>query len=230
MRRMSRTLISVALAAVAVAGTAGWASGDAQEAVTGAPVGTGAWVGAGLPDPGRVGPVGIARFFAGLDPVKKRKLVREHPGVVGNLDGVPPELRYEANALVTEGAFGGARVLAYDPRGRGQVALVYGDLARAAHMAVVVPGSDVDAGHVRPLADMAPRCTGPPAAGRRSSPGPGTPPPSASVWTRPPAGSPRPGPSGSPGSRTAWRPSGPPSPRCSATATARWSAGSPPTS
>ncbi|MFC7931768.1 alpha/beta hydrolase [Streptomyces cinereoruber] len=155
MRRMSRTLISVALAAVAVAGTAGWASGDAQEAVTGAPVGTGAWVGAGLPDPGRVGPVGIARFFAGLDPVKKRELVREHPGVVGNLDGAPPELRYEANALVTEGAFGGARVLAYDPRGRGQVALVYGDLARAAHVAVVVPGSDVDAGHVRPLADMA---------------------------------------------------------------------------
>ncbi|WP_030210795.1 alpha/beta hydrolase [Streptomyces bikiniensis] len=155
MRRMSRTLISVALAVVAVAGTAGWASGNAQEAVTGVPVGTGAWVGAGLPDPGRVGPAGIARFFAGLDPVRKRKLVREHPGVVGNLDGAPPELRYEANALVTGGRFGGARVLAYDPRGRGQVALVYGDLARAAYVAVVVPGSDVDAGRVRPLADMA---------------------------------------------------------------------------
>ncbi|MFF4171862.1 alpha/beta hydrolase [Streptomyces sp. NPDC001744] len=154
MRRTTRTLITAALVACVVSGTTGWAAGDAQEAVTGAPAGTGAWRGAGLPDPERMGPAGTARFFAGLGPVRRRELARAHPTVVGNLDGAPPELRYEANALTAGGRFGDARVLAYDPRGRGQVVLVYGDLARAAHVAVIVPGSDVDAGHVRPLVDM----------------------------------------------------------------------------
>ncbi|MER6303763.1 alpha/beta hydrolase [Kitasatospora sp. NPDC001539] len=39
---------------------------------------------------------------------------------------------------------GGRHVLAFDPRGRGQVAEVYGDLATARRTAVVVPGSDTD--------------------------------------------------------------------------------------
>ncbi|MFI2608734.1 alpha/beta hydrolase [Kitasatospora sp. NPDC018619] len=39
---------------------------------------------------------------------------------------------------------GGRRILAFDPRGRGQVAEVYGDLATARRTAVVVPGSDID--------------------------------------------------------------------------------------
>ncbi|MEU4065368.1 alpha/beta hydrolase [Streptomyces wedmorensis] len=155
MRRFARTLTTVALVATAIAGTAGWASGNAQEAVTGAPAGTGAWRAAGLPDPERMGPAEVARYFAGLSPVRQRELARTHPTVVGNLDGAPLELRYEANERSARGEFGGARVLALDPRGRGQVALVYGDLARAEHVAVIVPGSDVDAGHVRPLADMA---------------------------------------------------------------------------
>ncbi|MEX0171318.1 alpha/beta hydrolase [Streptomyces sp. LMG1-1-1.1] len=155
MRRFARTLTTVALVATAMAGTAGWASGNAQEAVTGAPAGTGVWRAAGLPDPERMGPAEVARYFAGLSPVRQRELARTYPTVVGNLDGAPLELRYEANGLSAYGEFDGARVLAHDPRGRGQVALVYGDLARAEHVAVIVPGSDVDAGHVRPLADMA---------------------------------------------------------------------------
>ncbi|GGU85267.1 hypothetical protein GCM10010275_20730 [Streptomyces litmocidini] len=155
MRRFTRTLITAAVVTGVIAGTAGWASGNSQEAVTGAPAGTGAWRAAGLPDPERMGPAEVARFFAGLGPVRRRELARTHPTVVGNLDGAPLELRYEANALSTRGEFGGARVLAHDPRGRGQVVLVYGDPARAEHVAVIVPGSDVDAGHVRPLADMA---------------------------------------------------------------------------
>ncbi|MFD9648048.1 alpha/beta hydrolase [Streptomyces sp. NPDC059082] len=155
MRRFTRTLITAAVVTGVIAGTAGWASGNSQEAVTGAPVGTAAWRAAGLPDPERMGPAEVARFFAGLSPVRQRELARTHPTVVGNLDGAPLELRYEANARTVRGGFGGARVLAHDPRGRGQVALVYGDLARAAHVAVIVPGSDVDASHVRPLADMA---------------------------------------------------------------------------
>ncbi|MFE4977051.1 alpha/beta hydrolase [Kitasatospora sp. NPDC056651] len=39
---------------------------------------------------------------------------------------------------------GGRHVLAFDPRGRGQVAEVYGDLATARRTAVIVPGSDID--------------------------------------------------------------------------------------
>ncbi|MBC9731330.1 alpha/beta hydrolase [Streptomyces sp. TRM68367] len=38
----------------------------------------------------------------------------------------------------------GRRILAFDPRGRGQVAEVYGDLGTARRVAVVVPGSDTD--------------------------------------------------------------------------------------
>ncbi|MFI0741776.1 alpha/beta hydrolase [Streptomyces sp. NPDC021100] len=38
----------------------------------------------------------------------------------------------------------GRRILAFDPRGRGQLAEVYGDLAGARRTAVVVPGSDID--------------------------------------------------------------------------------------
>ncbi|SED45478.1 alpha/beta hydrolase [Streptomyces sp. TLI_105] len=155
MHRFTRTLITAAVVTGVIAGTAGWASGNSQEAVTGAPAGTAAWRAAGLPDPERMGPAEVARFFAGLSPVRQRELARTHPTVVGNLDGAPLELRYEANARSTREEFGGARVLAHDPRGRGQVALVYGDLARAEHVAVIVPGSDVDADHVRPLADMA---------------------------------------------------------------------------
>ncbi|MFE0648074.1 alpha/beta hydrolase [Streptomyces sp. NPDC059534] len=155
MRRFARTLTTVALVATAIAGTAGWASGNAQEAVTGAPAGTGAWRAAGLPDPERMDAAEVARYFASLSPVRQRELARIHPTVVGNLDGAPLELRYAANGRFGKGEFDGARVLARDPRGRGQVTLVYGDLATAEHVAVIVPGSDVDAGHVRPLADMA---------------------------------------------------------------------------
>ncbi|WP_405359713.1 alpha/beta hydrolase family protein [Kitasatospora sp. NBC_00085] len=39
---------------------------------------------------------------------------------------------------------GGRQILAFDPRGRGQVAEVYGDLATSRRTAVIVPGSDID--------------------------------------------------------------------------------------
>lgn len=39
---------------------------------------------------------------------------------------------------------GGRQILAFDPRGRGQAAEVFGDLAAAPRTAVVVPGSDID--------------------------------------------------------------------------------------
>ncbi|MFE1268451.1 alpha/beta hydrolase [Streptomyces sp. NPDC058758] len=151
MRRITRILVTAVMVTAAVAGTAGWASGTAQEPVTGPPPGTAEWRAEGLPDPARTDPAGIARFFAGLGPAERRRLVREHPTVVGNLDGAPLELRYAANSRTAEGRYPGAQVLAHDPRGRGQAVLVYGDLATAGRVAVLVPGSDVDAGRMGSL-------------------------------------------------------------------------------
>ncbi|MET9885454.1 alpha/beta hydrolase [Streptomyces sp. NPDC006430] len=159
MRRFGRTLVTAALTVTVTAGTAGWASGDSQQAVTGPPPGTAAWradaaSGRPLPDPASASPYDVARFFAGLDDRGRRELVHSHPLVVGNLDGAPVALRYEANRLAVL-ATGEARyaslasphrqVLAFDPRGRGQVAEVFGDLEGASHVSVIVPGSDSDA-------------------------------------------------------------------------------------
>ncbi|MEU9864293.1 alpha/beta hydrolase [Streptomyces sp. NPDC047971] len=155
MRRYTRTLVAAALATTVIAGTAGWASASAQQAVTGAPAGTEAWRADGLPDPERMSPAQIAAFFQGLTPGRQRELVRAHPSVVGNLDGAPLRLRYEANARTLGARYAGQQVLASDPRGRGQIVLVHGDLTTAESVAVIVPGSDIDAGNVRPLTDMA---------------------------------------------------------------------------
>ncbi|MER8047355.1 alpha/beta hydrolase [Streptomyces sp. NPDC094032] len=155
MRRFTRTLVAAALAATVVAGTAGWASGSSQQPVTGAPVGTDAWRAAGLPDPERMTSGQTAAYFRSLSPQRQRELAAAHPTVVGNLDGAPLALRYAANARSAGARFAGQQVLAYDPRGRGQAVLVFGDLARAAHVAVIVPGSDIDAGNLGPLSRKA---------------------------------------------------------------------------
>ncbi|MFI6443686.1 alpha/beta hydrolase [Kitasatospora sp. NPDC050543] len=41
----------------------------------------------------------------------------------------------------------GRQILAFDPRGRGLISEVYGDLASAERISVLVPGSDADLGH-----------------------------------------------------------------------------------
>ncbi|MFJ3723267.1 alpha/beta hydrolase [Streptomyces sp. NPDC090045] len=159
MRRFGRTLVTTALAVAVVGGTAGWASGESQAAVTGPPPGTAGWradtaSGRALPDPATATPHEVARFFAGLDEAARRRLLRDHPLVVGNLEGAPLPLRYEANriAIAATGearyaslAAPDRRILAFDPRGRGQVAEVFGDLEHAEHVSVIVPGSDNDA-------------------------------------------------------------------------------------
>ncbi|MGW6455812.1 alpha/beta hydrolase [Streptomyces sp. NPDC055078] len=155
--RYRRTLVAAALATTVVAGTAGWASGSSQRPVTGPPPGSDAWIGdrslgRALPDPGTATPDEVAAFFAALDPAQHQHLVRRHPLVVGNLDGVPVALRYRANSLAVQGTpfarLGdpGRRILAFDPRGRGQIAEVYGDLEGARRVSVIVPGADIDAG------------------------------------------------------------------------------------
>lgn len=180
-RRGKRTLIAAALAATVAAGTGGWAAGSAQTAVTGPPPGAAAWnadhsLGVRLPDPATAAPSDVARFFASLTGTQRRTIAVRHPLIVGNLDGAPITLRYEANALALKAerdrqlaratdpagtlqdhqqarkAAGrcadlltpGRRILAFDPRGRGQVAEVHGDLTTAERTAVIVPGSDID--------------------------------------------------------------------------------------
>ncbi|MGW7412991.1 alpha/beta hydrolase [Streptomyces sp. NPDC054863] len=152
MHRFRRTLAAVAAVTAMIGGTAGWASADAQTAVTGPPPGTDAWRSEGLIDPAAGTPAQVAAFFRGLGEREQRALVRRHPLVVGNLDGAPVALRYAANraSVAADGRFDrllapGKQILAFDPRGRGQVAEVYGDLTRSRHVAVIVPGSDMDA-------------------------------------------------------------------------------------
>ncbi|MFC7308579.1 alpha/beta hydrolase [Streptomyces monticola] len=179
--RVRRTLVAAALTASVVAGTAGWAVGSEQQAVTGPVPGVSSWradrdLGRQLPDPVTASPAQVAAFFGALSPAQQQALAARHPLVVGNMDGAPVALRYEANAraLKEEQAkqraraedpaltptdrqaakeraarYGqlladGRQILAFDPRGRGQVAEVYGDLAAAGHVSVVVPGSDID--------------------------------------------------------------------------------------
>ncbi|MFJ5548137.1 alpha/beta hydrolase [Streptomyces sp. NPDC093225] len=165
--RIARTVVAAVLTASAVAGTAGWVSGAGQRPVTGPPVGTAAWRAAGLPDPERMTPDQIAQYFEGLGLRRQQELVRSHPDVVGNLDGAPVAVRYAANARTAGARFAGRQVLAYDPRGRGQAVLVYGDLGTARNVAVVVPGSDVDAGNLASLTRKATALRG--AAGARTA-------------------------------------------------------------
>lgn len=160
MRRYVRTLVAFALATTVVTGTAGWVSGDAQQALTGPPPGSASWradraLGQELPDPERSTPAEVASFFAGLSDGERQLLLVRHPSVVGNLDGTPVELRYRANSLALAAeddpryrslAAPGRQILAFDPRGRGQVVEVFGDLRAARHVSVLVPGSDNDAG------------------------------------------------------------------------------------
>ncbi|MET9292581.1 alpha/beta hydrolase [Streptomyces sp. NPDC003077] len=180
-RRGKRTVIAATLAVVVAAGTGGWVAGESQEAVTGPAPGAAAWradrtLGERLPDPATATPSQVARFFASLSEDERQRLTRRHPLTVGNLDGAPVGLRYQANAraLATERdrqtaratdpsltpedherarriagrcaelLAPGRQILAFDPRGRGQVAEVYGDVEEARHTAVVVPGSDTD--------------------------------------------------------------------------------------
>ncbi|WP_457029755.1 alpha/beta hydrolase [Kitasatospora sp. P5_F3] len=127
-----------------------------------------------LPEPGRAGAAEVAAFFGGLPQAQQRALAVRHPLVVGNLDGTPYALRYFANSLALReererelavaadstlperdraaarakadryAALTGRQLLAFDPRGRGQLAEVFGDLAAAERTAVIVPGSDID--------------------------------------------------------------------------------------
>ncbi|MEV6207166.1 alpha/beta hydrolase [Kitasatospora sp. NPDC051914] len=200
-RRVKRMLIG-AFAASAVLLDAGAAAAQAaasneQVAITTPPAGSAAWVedeslGRPLPDPATASAPAVAAFFAGLDEAEQNRLAEVYPLVVGNLDGVPVELRYRANRIAVtaerdaararslderltaaERAAAGVRaddterllkpgrqLLAFDPRGRGLVSEVYGDLATADRVSVLVPGSDADLAHFDQSADPLRAVTG----------------------------------------------------------------------
>ncbi|MET9598870.1 MULTISPECIES: alpha/beta hydrolase [unclassified Streptomyces] len=161
--------------------TTGWTAVHRPEG--GTPLRTaalGAWAKAhidGRPVPPANAPARtVARFFAGLDGAQQARLVDGYPLVVGNLDGVPPAVRYRANLKGLEQArrvdearsrdvaltpadratatrrshrFAslaepGRQILVFDPTGDGRVAEVFGDLARAERVSVIVPGVDTD--------------------------------------------------------------------------------------
>lgn len=121
-------------------------------------------------------PAEVRGFFRTLSGTQEKKLVRTHPLVVGNLNGVPLHLRYEANRVSLRQAIDVERerktderlteagqhdagrrmnrfksllddkrqILAFDPTGRGRAAEVFGDLAKADRVSVVVPGVDTE--------------------------------------------------------------------------------------
>jgi hypothetical protein len=108
------------------------------------------------------GPPSATRtWWDSLSPSEQKALIAEHPEIVGNLDGVPPDARYEANRLniqahidslrssgASEGEIGkfqallsaGRHILVFDPAGDGRIAEVFGNLKTADDIAVVVPG------------------------------------------------------------------------------------------
>ncbi|GAA2685121.1 alpha/beta hydrolase [Actinoplanes palleronii] len=134
---MSRLWI---VTAVLLALPAVWLFGP-TEAIATAPAGAAAWRAdpRGLPDPTTASPAQVAAFFAALPPAEADRMARDHPGVIGNLDGVPLRLRYAANR---SGEFAGRQIMALDRRGDGRIVEVLGDLATARRVAILIPGVD----------------------------------------------------------------------------------------
>ncbi|MHA6759763.1 alpha/beta hydrolase [Streptacidiphilus sp. PAMC 29251] len=186
--RFRRTLIAAMVSFTVLAGTgaaaAGAAVSDEQIAITTPPAGSHAWsqdqsLGRPLPDPAKATAGEVADFFGSLSHAEQQRLVRKYPLVVGNFDGAPAALRYQANALAMEQELArqqgraanrslsgversvaagqvatlhkllipGRQFLVFDPRGRGLVAEVFGDLGTAKRVSVLVPGSDMDLAH-----------------------------------------------------------------------------------
>jgi hypothetical protein len=150
-----KPLRAFALSGLLSVGTtaAAWISGaDPHPTVTGLP-GQQAWPAAvaaaapghPMPNLGTARPAQVSQYFAALTPAQQAALAQRAPGVVGNLDGVPYAMRYQANERARgaepRGQRPAGRLLGYDPRGDGRAIEVFGELATAQHIAVMVPGS-----------------------------------------------------------------------------------------
>jgi hypothetical protein len=114
---------------------------------------------------GGASPADVATWFAGLQPGEAEALTAAHPELVGNTNGAPIPLRYQANAaqihaerqrLEAAGEDGkrldnlrrlddpSRRFLLFDPAGDGRAAEVFGDITTAKDVAIVVPGVSND--------------------------------------------------------------------------------------
>lgn len=106
-------------------------------------------------------PAEVLRWWDSLSTTEQDAIVAQRPEIVGNLDGVPPEVRYQANRLVIQAhiddlrAHGASQsaiqrfedllsnnrqILLFDPSGDGRIAEVFGNITTADDIAVVVPG------------------------------------------------------------------------------------------
>jgi hypothetical protein len=98
-------------------------------------------------------PAAAARWWQGLLPVQRQRLVRTAPALLGTLDGLPLSVRDLENrhllgipaagrleALAAAVHRPGASLLEFDPSGDGTAVVALGDLARSRHVAVLVPG------------------------------------------------------------------------------------------
>lgn len=97
--------------------------------------------GSAPPDPMSTSPARIAAYFGRLQPGQGESLARRYPQIVGNLDGAPLALRYLANQIQAP-HLANRQIMLYDPRGDGRIAEVFGDLAGADRVAILVPGDD----------------------------------------------------------------------------------------
>ncbi|WP_203779395.1 alpha/beta hydrolase [Actinoplanes philippinensis] len=140
MNLIKRLRTILAVTAVILAPAAGSVLAPPATASAPPPPGVAAWR-AEYPYP--PDPVAARDWFAGRSDSDRHALAAAHPGVVGNLDGAPPALRYEANrrAMLAAGIDRpDGDFLLFDPRGRGRVAQVSGDLTTARRIVVLVPG------------------------------------------------------------------------------------------
>jgi hypothetical protein len=110
--------------------------------------------------PTTVDPDDVAALASTLTPQQLARLASAHPHLVGPVDGMPVESRFAANRVLIATAAAAAersgdrdraedlrallaptrRILFVDPRGEGRAAEVFGDLATARAIGVVVPG------------------------------------------------------------------------------------------
>jgi hypothetical protein len=146
---------AVGLAFLAAGGPAGFLA----LAVTGRPVDAAEAAGilgrsSGAP------PMAVAWLAAAFGPAVLAELARTRPELVGGLDGMPLETRFEANrelarrAGLDELADPDRHLLLLDVAG-GRIAEVVGDVATAEHVAVVVPGMGNDLEHFDVVLDKA---------------------------------------------------------------------------
>ncbi|MER8028088.1 alpha/beta hydrolase [Streptomyces bauhiniae] len=101
-----RTLLALSVVFVMLA-TTGWTAQHTHRESTALRSSLAAWVrdsvhGKPLPDPAKTAPARLARFFGSLTPYDRHDLATRYPLAVGNMNGAPVGLRYEANRVALE--------------------------------------------------------------------------------------------------------------------------------